>query len=301
VLASGRNAAALARVSAGGEALALPLAALPTVRRRVESVVHCAALSSPWGRRRDFEEANVAGTAAAVAFAERNGARRFVFVSSPSVYAAERDRIGIREDEVDDRNRLNEYIRSKIAAEALLQEALGAGRIPELVILRPRGLIGAGDPSLVPRLVAVHRRIGVPLFGGGHNLIDVTAVENAATALRLALRAGDPRGGAYNISNGDPRPFRVLVEGLLDRLGERPRYRRASRRGAWVLAAVLEAVFRALPGRPEPPLTRYTLSTIAFSQTLDIARARTELGYVPVVSIDEALDRAVAALAPEAA
>ena len=98
------------------------------------------------------------------------------------------------------------------------------------MILRPRGLIGAGDPSLVPRLVAVHRRIGVPLFDGGRNLVDVTAVENAATALRLALRAGDPRGGVYNISNGDPRPFRVLVEGLLDRLGERPRRRLGGRK-----------------------------------------------------------------------
>jgi len=228
--------------------------------------------------------------------AVRNGARGFVFVSSPSVYAAARDRIGIREGDVDPGNRLNEYIRSKIAAERLLQEAHRAGRIPELVILRPRGLVGAGDPSLVPRLIDVHRRVGVPLFDGGRNLIDITAVENVAIALRLALTEGDARGGVYNISNGDPRPFRDLLEGLLARLGERPRFRRLPRRAAWALAAAMEAVCGALPGRPEPPLTRYTLSTIAYSQTLDISRARDELGYAPAVSIDEALDRAVADL-----
>ncbi|MGN8025902.1 NAD-dependent epimerase/dehydratase family protein [Microbacterium sp. 22242] len=294
VLASGRNAEALARVAGPEETIVSSLAELPAVRRDVDAVVHCAALSTPWGRRRDFEEANVAGTRAAVAFAERNGARRFVFVSSPSVYAAARDRIGIREDEVEPGNRLNEYIRTKIAAEALLQDALREGRIPELVILRPRGLIGAGDPSLVPRLLAVHRRIGVPLFDGGRNLIDVTAVENVALALRLALTAGDPRGGVYNISNGDPRPFRALLEALLARLGEQPRFRRLPRRAAWLLAAGMEAVCAALPGRPEPPLTRYTLCTIAYSQTLDISRARAELGYTPEVSLDEALDRAVA-------
>lgn len=296
VLASGRNAAALARVAPPEEQVVASLAALGEVRRDVDAVVHCAALSTPWGRRREFEDANVAGTRAALAFAERNGARRFVFVSSPSVYAAARDRIGIREDDVDPDNRLNEYIRSKIAAERLLQEARRAGRIRELVILRPRGLVGAGDPSLVPRLIDVHRRVGIPLFDGGRNLIDVTAVENAAAALRLALTAGDARGGVYNISNGDPRPFRDLLEGLLARLGERPRFRRLPRRAAWALAAALEAVCGALPGRPEPPLTRYTLSTIAYSQTLDISRARNELGYAPAVSIDEALDRAVADL-----
>ena len=272
------------------------LASLPEMRREVDAVVHCAALSSPWGRRREFEDANVDGTRAALAFAERNGARRFVFVSSPSVYAAPRDRIGIREEDVDPGNRLNQYIRSKIAAERLLQDAHRVGRIPELVILRPRGLVGAGDPSLVPRLIDVHRRVGIPLFDGGRNLIDVTAVENVALALRLALTAGDAAGGVYNVSNGDPRPFRDLLEGLLSRLGEPPRFRRLPRRAAWALAATLETLYGALPGRPEPPLTRYTLTTIAYSQTLDISRARDELGYAPAVSIDEALDRSVADL-----
>ena len=59
-------------------------------------------------------------------------------------------------------------------------------------------------------------------------------------------------------------------------------------------AAVLEAVFRVVPGRPEPPLTRYTLSTIAYSQTLDLTRAKAELGDRLLVSLDEALARAAA-------
>ena len=294
VLASGRTAEALARVAAAEETLVSSLAELPGAARPVDAVVHCAALSSPWGRARDFIAANVEGTAAALAFAEKGGARRFVFVSSPSVYAAAHDRIGIREEEVDPGNRMNDYIRSKLAAEELLRDAQRAGRIRELVIVRPRGLIGAGDPSLVPRLIAVHRRIGVPLFEDGRNLVDVTAVENAAIALRLALSEGDPAGGVYNISNGDPRPFRELLEGLLSRLGEKPRFRRLSRRGAWTLATALEGICRVLPTRPEPPLTRYTLSTIAYAQTLDISLARSELGYAPEVTLDEALDRAVA-------
>lgn len=296
VVATGRNEEALSRVAGPEERFVGDLRALGDHRREVEAVVHAAALSSPWARWRDFREANVEGTRRALAFAERNGARRFVFVSSPSVYAVAADRIGIREEEVDPGNRLTGYIRSKIEAEALLQEALRAGRIPELIVLRPRGLIGRGDPSLAPRLREVNRRVGVPLFDGGRNLVDLTAVENVATALRLALSAGDPAGGVYNISNGDPRPFRDLVVGLLDRLGETPRFRAPSRRAAWALAAALEGVCGVLPGRPEPFVTRYTLSTIAFSQTLDIERARRELGYAPEVSIDEALDRAAAGI-----
>lgn len=296
VFAAGRNVEALALVADESHRVVGDLASLSTTSLPVEAVIHCAALSTPWGSWRAFHEANVAGTAHVVDFARQNGVRRIVHVSSPSVYAAGRDRLAIREDDVDPGNRLNGYIRSKIEAEGLIRSALATGAIAEAVIIRPRGLIGVGDPSLVPRLLDVHRRVGVPLFDGGDNLIDVTAVENAAMALRLALTAGDPAGGVYNISNDDPRRFRELLMRLLALLGETPRTRRMSRRAGWALATVLEGVCGCIPGRPEPPLTRYTLSTIAYSQTLDISRAKSELGYAPVVPLDDALAKVAAHL-----
>ncbi len=289
VFAAGRNEQALVRVADDGHRVLGDLASLRTRDLPVDAVIHCAALSTPWGHWRHFREANVDGTGHVVEFARRNRVRRVVHVSSPSVYAAPRDRIDIRESEVDRSNRLNGYIRSKIAAEDLLFEALDSGTISELVIVRPRGLIGVGDPSLVPRLLDVHARIGVPVFDGGKNLIDVTAVENVAPSLRLALTRGDAAGGVYNITNDDPRRFRELLTILLERMGETPRFRPMNRRAAWALACSLERVSSLLPWRPEPPLTRYTLSTIAYSQTLDITRAKTELGYRPEVSLDDAL------------
>lgn len=291
VFAAGRNADALGAIADVDHRVPGDLASLAAEELEVDAVIHCAALSTPWGPWRAFREANVDGTAHVVEFARRNRVRRIVHVSSPSVYAAARDRVDISEDDVDQDNRLNGYIRSKIAAERLLAAAQRSGAIDELVMIRPRGLIGVGDPSLVPRLLAVHARTGVPLFDGGRNLIDVTAVENVATALRLALDRGDPAGGVYNITNGEPQEFRALLTALLRQLGEAPRFRPMSRRAAWVLAAALEGICTAMPGRPEPPLTRYTLSTIAYSQTLDITRAREQLGYAPEVPLSDALSR----------
>ncbi|MCM3780453.1 NAD-dependent epimerase/dehydratase family protein [Microbacterium hydrocarbonoxydans] len=289
VFAAGRNASRLGDLVDEVHRVPGDLASLRSRELPVDAVIHCAALSTPWGRWSEFRQANVDGAAHVAEFARRNGARRVVHVSSPSIYAAARDRTDIRERDVNTGNRLNGYIRSKILAEQLLQSARRRDEIRELVIVRPRGLIGVGDPSLVPRLLDVHARFGVPLFDGGQNLIDVTAVENVASALRLALTAGDPNGGVYNVTNGEPRPFRDLLERLLALAGAQPRFRVANRRAAWAAAASLEAVCRILPGRPEPALTRYTLSTIAYSQTLDISRARRDLGYVPTVTLDDAL------------
>jgi 2-alkyl-3-oxoalkanoate reductase len=296
VFAAGRRVDALSALVDEEHRVVGDLAGLRSRELDVDAVIHCAALSTPWGRWSAFHEANVAGTAHVVEFARRTGVRRIVHVSSPSIYAAARDHLGIREHEVDPRNRLNGYIRSKIAAESLLREAQRAGWVEELVIVRPRGLIGVGDPSLVPRLLDVHARLGVPVFDGGRNLIDVTAVQNVATALRLALTRGDARGGVYNVTNDDPRPFRDLLVQLLGLLGQEPRLRPVGRRVAWAAATALEGLHAVLPGHPEPPFTRYTLSTIAFSQSLDITRAKDELGYRPAVSIDEALAEVAADL-----
>lgn len=248
-------------------------------------VVHCAALSSPWGRWSEFEHANVTGTARVLQYARRVGARRIVHVSSPGVYAAPRDRVGIREHEVDPSRPMNHYIRSKLHAESLLR----AARDVEVVVLRPRGIIGAGDPGLVPRLLRVHERVGVPLLRGGRGLVDLTAVENVALAVRLAIEVPEAAGLAVNVTNGDPRPFVDLLDQLLTGLGLPLRHRSLPAGAVYRAAGLLEAVCGVLPGRPEPPVTRYTVTTITHSQTLDITRAREVLGYEPIVGLDAAL------------
>lgn len=286
VIAAGRNTAAL---PTGGPTLVGDLDALGRTNQPADVVIHCAALSTPWGRWRDFAHTNITGTEQVLTYARRNGIQRIVHVSSPSIYAAARHATDITENQVDTSNRLNGYIRSKLAAELLLQRARRRPGTPEIVIVRPRGIVGPGDPSLVPRLLAVEEKVGIPLFDGGRALVDLTAVQNVATALRLAAETPGIDGEAINITNGDPRPFRDLIEELFDLLGRTPRYRSLPTRPLYAVAGLLEAVCAALPGHPEPALTRYTLTTIAYSQTLDISKARSLLGYTPQVTLDESL------------
>jgi len=285
VTASGRRAEALP----AGDVLVGDLDDLAHADVPADVVVHCAALSSPWGRWADFEHANVTGTRKVLEYARRVGARRLVHVSSPGIYAAPRDRLDIREDQVDPSRPMNHYIRSKTQAESLLRAAAADPRNPEVVVLRPRGVVGAGDTGLVPRLLRVHERVGVPVLDGGRGLVDLTAVENVAHAVRLAAEVPGAAGRAFNVTNDDPRPFVEVLDQLLTGLGLPLRHRHLPARLVYGVAGVLEAVCSVLPGHPEPPVTRYTVSTITHSQTLDVARARRVLGYAPLVSLDDAL------------
>lgn len=289
VIGHGRDERRLAAaLPPGAEAMRGDLASLADASINADAVVHGAALSTAWGPRADFWRANVDGTRAVIDLVRRNGVRRLVFVSSPSVYAAPRDRLNLTETDVAPGRPLNQYIASKLEAERVLREAHAAGDVPELVILRPRGLTGAGDPSLLPRLWAAHRRTGIPLIGGGGHLVDLTAVENVALALRLAVERPAADGRTLHLSNGEPRPFVDLVRQLFELLGEEPRLRVIPRPAARAVAAALDLA-RVVPGSREPVLTRYTLTTIAYSLTLDLTAARDVLGYSPRVSLDQAL------------
>jgi nucleoside-diphosphate-sugar epimerase len=261
------SAATLARAASGAGAL-----------------VHCAALSAPWGDPATFHRANVLATVEVVAACASCGIPRLVHISTPGLYFDFKDRIGIREDHPLPEP-ANEYIRTKGIAETIVREAA----IPETVILRPRALFGPWDATLMPRFLRVLSRGAVPLIHGGRALLDLTYISNAAGAIHSALTQKLPNHlCTYNLSNGTPLPFHELVE----KVAAAFQLRRRTRRVPWLLAKALaafsETSARLVHGR-EPPLTRYGAGILAFSQTLDIGAISRDLGYSPQVSIEQGL------------
>ena len=250
--------------------------------------IHAGALSTVWGRWRDFYAANVQGTQNVLSGCLKHGIKRLVFVSSPSIYTAPRDQINLTESDAPADNRLNHYIRSKILAENIVRQS----GVPS-VIIRPRGLFGVGDTSIIPRLLARNRSIGIPLVKGGQHLTDLTCVENVAYALRLALQTEAAVGQTYNITNGEPQPFADLLAQFFQAAGQKMNARRVSKQGLWVAANALETVFRLLGMAKEPPVTRYTACLLTYSQTLNIQKAQRELGYAPRISIAQGIQNYV--------
>ena len=253
--------------------------------QQVDHVVHAGALSTVWGPWKDFYETNVAGTEHVARLCRQHRVKRLIFLSSPSIYSQRRDRLDIREEDVDPDNRLNDYIRSKIAAEQVLRA------FPDLysVILRPRGLIGRGDSSLVPRILEANQTIGIPLFNGGKNLVDITCVENVAYAARLAVETEGIQGEVFNITNAEPMEFKAILELLLEGCGITPKYLQLPLPLMYLAAGAIECVYKGLQLKREPRITRYTICTLGYSQTLNMEKAREKLGYTPRLSLRQGI------------
>lgn len=259
----------------------------PTDGEPVDAFVHAAALSSNWGRREAFVAANVTATQTAVNLAKRLQAQRFVLISSPSIYFRFADQLHVGEDMVLPPP-VNAYAETKRAAEAVVLAA------PDLnpLILRPRGIYGQGDVALLPRLVRAARNGPLPLLHEGAAVTDPTHVDDVVSAIMAAIEApvrGEPC--ALNVSSGEAVPIVTIIEKACAIAGVRPRWRRLPTWLALGGAGLAEAINAMVPGRPEPIATRYSLGVLAYSQTLDISRAASTIGWRPSIGLEEGLRR----------
>jgi len=254
---------------------------------RPDFVIHTGALSSAWGRYEDFYKANVESTLNIAKLCIEYKIGQMVYISSPSIYTAKSDRINIKEDDFDPGNKLNYYIRTKILSEKGLHELEKEGL--NVVILRPRGLIGPGDPSLMPRLMRANGKIGIPLIRKGKIIVDVTCVQNVAYACYLAMTTPEAKGETINITNGEPSEFGKLLEIFCKEAGEEAKFLNLPFGLLYAVASLLEGIYTILPTNKEPVLTRYTVSTLSFSQSLDISKAKSVLGYNPKLSLKEGI------------
>ncbi len=289
VLASGRDRVRGERLADSGLAFRPADLTCPeeadALCRGVDAIVHCAALSAPWGARRAFWRANVDATEHLLRAADRHDVQRFVHLSSSSVYARPFDQFALREDAPLPRRGPGAYAESKREAEARVRRS----SVPH-VILRPRGIFGPGDTSLLPRLVDALARQRLPQIGTDDTLTDLTEVRDVVRAMEAALGADGPAlNRTYNISGGEPIRLWPTIRRIAAALDLPPPRRALSFGVAYALAAGLEAG-AALTGR-EPQLTRYTVGLLGKTTTLDIGEAMTRLGYRPAVSMEDGIDR----------
>jgi nucleoside-diphosphate-sugar epimerase len=251
-----------------------------------DAVVHAAAYMEFWGPDRVFEERNLRPTVALHEAAVRAGVRRFVLISAASVSSGTQRAPVVDEDTDEGRPNLA-YSRAKLAAERALLAAPSAAT--ETVVLRPPFVWGAGMSTL-DQIVSAVQHGQFAWVDGGRHLVDFVHVDNLAHACVLALDHGRP-GGVYYVTDGAPRPAREFMGALMETRGVTPPERSVPRPAAAVVATLMEAAFRLARRDVAPPLTRWVVAWLGRDRSYDITRARTELGYEPVVAVEDGVAR----------
>ncbi|MEV7605350.1 NAD(P)-dependent oxidoreductase [Paenarthrobacter sp. NPDC089322] len=243
----------------------LPPARLP----HVDAVVHAAALVADWGDSRAFHHANVLGTRAVV---EAFAGTRLVHISSSSVYPWWRPCVDRGEEEVST-NHLNAYARSKALADV---EARSHGNA---VALRPHGVYGSGDRTLLPRLINNIQRGRLLTVGHPGVQHQLTNISNLVAAVLAACRA--ELRGAVNVADAEPVLLADVLRQVLDETGHpQTRIRYIPWSAAMAVAGASEAL--ALCTGRAPRLTRYAVSQLGQDRTYRLDRLREGPGVEPI-------------------
>lgn len=265
-----------------------PGAALLRAIEGCDAIVHCAAHLRMWGPRHEFEASNVGLTRTLLDAARQAGVRNFIHISAGSVVLqAPGPMFDVDESAPLTSRRDLPYSSTKAEAERLVLQA--AGPTIRTLALRPPLIWGPGD--------IFDRELGERIekgqfgwFGGGRYPYITCHIDNLceATVLALASRA---TGIACFVTDGgtvDLREFmtrRIEARGLpIPRMSIPPGL-------AWAIASFAERLWRGLGLGGEPPMTREMLRLIAYPFSLKTDRAEREIGYRPVVTVDQGMER----------
>lgn len=225
-----------------------------------------------------FRHVNVDGSLNLARQAVAAGVKRFVFVSSIGVNGAQ-TACGRSFSEVDTPKPHNAYALSKWEAEqGLLRIAEETGL--EVVIIRPPLVYGLGAPGNFGSLMrAVQRGWPLPL-GAVHNQRSLVALDNLVDFIVTCITHPQAANQTFLVSDGYDLSTAELVRGMARAAGVPARLLPVP---VWALQ-----VGAALLGKGD------AVQRLCGNLQVDISKARHLLGWVPPISVDEGLRRAVA-------
>lgn len=256
-----------------------------------DAVFHAGARTGVSVDYEPFFRTNVIGTQNVLDACKRRGVSKLVYTSSPSVTFDGTDQEGADESTPYAKKFIAHYPRTKALAERLVLAANSSTL--STVALRPHLIWGPGDTQITPRIIERAKAGQLRFVGSGQNLIDATYIDNAAHAHILAFERLDPKaacaGNVYYISNNEPMAFAEVVNGILEAAGLDPVTKRISPRLAYYMGAALEAYYTIARKKDEPQMTRFVARQISTAHWYDIRAAKRDLGYKPIVSMEQGM------------
>ena len=261
--------------------------------RDIEVVFHAASKLDHWGKWKDFEATNIMGTSHIIEGCRKHHVAKLIYTSTPSVIFNGSDLCNVDETYPYPPKYHSHYAASKATAERMVISSNNRELIT--VALRPHLIWGPGDNHLIPAILKEAAKGRLSMIGNRKVMVDFSYVENVAHAhLAAADHMGDnPKigGQVYFITQGEPVYLWHFINGLLRLHGIPPVTRRLPVGAARTLAIASEAIYKILPIKGKPVLTRFLVGQLTRSHYFNITKAVDDLGYQPRVSMAEGLEK----------
>lgn len=261
-------------------------ASLLEATKGIDVVYHSAARVTAVGDREQFYSDNYIATKYLVDAAKKQGVKRFVFISSPSIFFDFTHQLDIDEKYAYPEKYINLYSETKALAE---QYVLSSNEAKFTTCsLRPRGIWGPRDKTgYIPKIVHGMMQEKFPDMSGGNKIYATLChAQNAADACILAARSDKVGGKAYFITDDET----INVWDFLNLLGETfnlpPIKKKINPGFLMFLGAIFDLIWKlpVLARNIDPPVSRYAVGLLTYSSTYNISAAKNDFGYQPKIN-----------------
>jgi len=223
---------------------------------------------------------NKNGTMNVVQEAVNSGIRRFIHMSSVSVYG----RIpNISIEESFPMKKIGDpYGDTKIDAESIVSGYASKGML-DLTIIRSTAVYGEGDEKFLPKLIESLKSGRFRIIGNGQQSVDLIHVRDVADGVLRVLKEKKSIGKIYNLANPHNPTWNEMLKTIILELGIPMPDKYISYRFAYYLAGMMEFISRFT--RKPPRLNRYSIRLVGRQYNYRTDKIRNELGFTPTINL----------------
>ena len=249
-------------------------------------LIHAAADTRHGIASAEQDEVNLQGAKNVYTAAVKAGVRRAVHISSEAVLLNGQALHDADETLPIPDSFAGGYSRTKAESEKIALDY--SSSVFEVVVVRPRFVWGLGDTTALPQLIEAAKSGKLAWIGGGRYQTSTTHLVNVVEGVLLALQRGTA-GEVYFLSDGEPVEFRNFITRLLETQGVEVPQKEVPRWLVKTVARMGDLIAKLSAGRLSGPMSWQEYATLGVEVTLNIDKARKELGYTPVMTVAEGL------------
>jgi nucleoside-diphosphate-sugar epimerase len=179
------------------------------------------------------------------------------------------------------------YQDTKLEAEQLARR-FGLDHAFDVVVARPIGIYGPGDTRFLKMFRGLARG-RFPMIGSGQAFYHLTFIDDLVEGFRLCGTVPAAAGRTYLLAGPRYTTLEALVTLVAREVGVPAPRIHWPVWPFWTAGLACELV--CVPLGIEPPLYRRRVDFYTKSRAFDTTRARTELGYIPRVDLEEGIRR----------
>ncbi len=256
------------------------------ILRDVDVVVHCGALIRFVGKFDDFLQINVKGTKKLLDYSIQADVKKFIYISAAAVALDGNPLNGITED-YQPQNRIeSNYLESKLLAE---KELLKRKDKIQIIILRPPVIWGPGM-RIMEEFRSTIEKIGFPTIGDPDHHLATCHVDNLNAAILKSIKSDHAR-GIYLVSDEEKVKVRIFMRELIKGYGMKMGNMRLPKNLAMIMARIMEFIWNTFNLKGDPPISTLIVHLMGTEFTINDSKARKELGYRDVTSVNEGLQQ----------